>query len=262
MTKKLLGAASALTFAAFASSPAYAANISLLGGTVIGNGYGNSIVYSTVIGGQNVNLTVTAWSITTASTPKLTAAQVVKYSGGLGITNSNGSTDTGSPEHAIDNEGWYDFLLFQFNTPVDLTGFHIGWEQTDTDATVRYGNVNGAFPNLVNMTQANFNANVLPNTVQVPGGNSTGDRLIPAIAGEFNTWTIGASNALDMTSCQYSRGCTPQPIYDYFKIDSINVTNAVPEPGTWMMMILGIGFAGAAMRRRQKVAVRYDMAAA
>lgn len=32
---------------------------------------------------------------------------------------------------------------------------------------------------------------------------------------------------------------------------------AVPEPATWGLMILGIGFAGAAMRQRRKVTVRY-----
>lgn len=261
MTKKFFGAAAALTFAAFVTSPAYAANIDLLGGTVNGSGYGNSIVYNTVIGGQNVSLKVTAWSITTASTPKITAAKVVQYSGGLGITNSNGSTDVGSPEHAIDNEGWYDFLVFQFSTPVDVNGFHIGWEDVDTDATVRYGQVNGAFPNLNNMTQTSFNA-LLPNSVQIPGGDSIGNRSIP-VPGEYNVWTIGASTVLDMTTCgKYDRGCTPKPIYDYFKIDSISVTNAVPEPGTWMMMILGIGAVGGAMRRRQKATVRYNMAAA
>lgn len=261
MTKKLFGAAAALTLAAVASSPAYAANISLLGGTVNGSGYGNSIVYNTVIGGQNISLKVTAWSITTGSTPKLTAAKVVKYSGGLGITNSNGNSDIGSPEHAIDNEGWYDFLLFQFNTPVDVNSFRIGWEDVDTDATIRYGNVNGAFPNLVNMTQTDFNS-LLANSVQVPGGDSTGTRTIP-VPGEFNTWTIGASTILDMTTCsRYDKYCKPKPLYDYFKVDKINVSNAVPEPGTWMMMILGIGAVGGAMRRRQKATVRFNMAAA
>jgi hypothetical protein len=103
---------------------------------------------------------------------------------------------------------------------------------------------------------------VLPNSVQIPGGDSIGDRSIP-VPNEFNTWTIGASTILDMTTCgKYDRGCTPKPTYDYFKIDSINVTNAVPEPGTWMMMILGIGVVGGAMRRRQKAAVRFNMAAA
>jgi hypothetical protein len=34
-------------------------------------------------------------------------------------------------------------------------------------------------------------------------------------------------------------------------------TGGVPEPSTWAMMILGIGFAGAAMRRRQRISVAY-----
>lgn len=32
---------------------------------------------------------------------------------------------------------------------------------------------------------------------------------------------------------------------------------AVPEPGTWAMMIAGFGLVGAAMRRRQRFTLRY-----
>lgn len=35
------------------------------------------------------------------------------------------------------------------------------------------------------------------------------------------------------------------------------VTDAVPEPATWAMMIAGFGMAGAAMRRRRQVAVSF-----
>lgn len=35
---------------------------------------------------------------------------------------------------------------------------------------------------------------------------------------------------------------------------------AVPEPGTWMLMILGLGAVGFAMRRRPKVTVRFQHA--
>ncbi|WP_233998180.1 PEPxxWA-CTERM sorting domain-containing protein [Erythrobacter sp. QSSC1-22B] len=34
-------------------------------------------------------------------------------------------------------------------------------------------------------------------------------------------------------------------------VDNITVSNAVPEPATWAMMLLGFGFVGVAMRRRR-----------
>jgi len=39
-----------------------------------------------------------------------------------------------------------------------------------------------------------------------------------------------------------------------------SLLSAVPEPGTWMLMILGLGAVGFAMRRRQTSAVRFQFA--
>ena len=48
---------------------------------------------------------------------------------------------------------------------------------------------------------------------------------------------------------------------DSFKLSSINVTAAVPEPATWAMMLVGCGSVGAAMRRRKsKVATNVSYA--
>ena len=42
--------------------------------------------------------------------------------------------------------------------------------------------------------------------------------------------------------------------FNYQGIQSaIGIQSAVPEPGTWAMMIVGIGFAGGALRRKRQV---------
>lgn len=42
------------------------------------------------------------------------------------------------------------------------------------------------------------------------------------------------------------------------EVDNVRFFSAVPEPSTWLMMILGVGIAGAALRRRrQTIAVSY-----
>jgi len=39
---------------------------------------------------------------------------------------------------------------------------------------------------------------------------------------------------------------------------SFSAAAGVPEPSTWLMMILGVGFVGMALRRRQRVQVSYS----
>ncbi|WP_273676120.1 PEPxxWA-CTERM sorting domain-containing protein [Erythrobacter fulvus] len=47
-----------------------------------------------------------------------------------------------------------------------------------------------------------------------------------------------------------------------FEIDNVavKINSAVPEPGTWLLMILGLGAVGFAMRRRPTTSVRFQFA--
>ena len=38
-------------------------------------------------------------------------------------------------------------------------------------------------------------------------------------------------------------------VFDHFSIDNLEISTPVPEPGTWLTMLLGFGLAGAALRR-------------
>ena len=40
-------------------------------------------------------------------------------------------------------------------------------------------------------------------------------------------------------------------VFDHFSIDNLEISTPVPEPGTWLTMLLGFGVAGTALRRRR-----------
>jgi hypothetical protein len=67
----------------------------------------------------------------------------------------------------------------------------------------------------------------------------------------------GFFGVVDSTS--FSSATLFRPGNDAWGIDDLvfNAQNAVPEPATWAMMIVGIGFAGAAMRRKQQPKVGF-----
>ena len=65
----------------------------------------------------------------------------------------------------------------------------------------------------------------------------------------------GGSNTLDVIVENYP-GSSGNPAG--LRLDA--VFSAVPEPGTWMLMMLGLGAVGFSMRRRQKTQVRFQFA--
>ncbi len=53
---------------------------------------------------------------------------------------------------------------------------------------------------------------------------------------------------------------TSDSLGGYIDNTTLTLTAAIPEPGTWMLMILGLGAVGFAMRRRQQTSMRLSFA--
>lgn len=65
-----------------------------------------------------------------------------------------------------------------------------------------------------------------------------------------NTFEIGLRNGTPSSSSAYNPAA----------VRFASTVSAIPEPGTWMLMILGLGAVGFAMRRRQATSVRLQFA--
>lgn len=69
----------------------------------------------------------------------------------------------------------------------------------------------------------------------------------------FNFTATGSSSTLTFQALNSGAGCCFGA-----ELDNVSVlTNGVPEPASWALMIAGFGFVGAATRRRSKVRVTY-----
>lgn len=102
---------------------------------------------------------------------------------------------------------------------------------------------------------------ILVNGIEV-FANATGDSLsqefrAPGISNVFKTnsaWKNGDNTVTFVV--ENGSGLTGNPT----GLRVAGLLSAVPEPGTWMLMILGLGAVGFAMRRRQASSVRLQFA--
>lgn len=150
MYKTILSAA-VLSALALAALPAMALNTfdlrdrtdpgacELTGGTT--SSYGNQ--YSCSKDGSSANDAAVRAYANTGSGGKFAAANLADYnSSGFGIKNADDSTSSGSqpesssPNHAMDNNGRLDAMLFSFTQSVALSSVRIGWQGEDSDITV------------------------------------------------------------------------------------------------------------------------------
>ena len=121
---------------------------------VVGNSYTCSEVGATT-------MTATAWS-TTAGSPatQFAAATLKRYSGGFGVQANGSISDSGSPEHSMDNHIYTDAILLKFDVAVALTSINLGWTYRDRDISVlAYKESTASTPSISGLTAAGLIAN-------------------------------------------------------------------------------------------------------
>jgi hypothetical protein len=243
-------------------------------------GYGNT--RTSTNGG--VKVTASAWANTyNSANTYLENAYLGMYSGGLGVTNRDGvspgnGTDANEavgtpPEHAIDNNGRWDAVMFSFADSttgaalgIQLEQVQIGWYQTDADISVFRYTGSGA-PNLGdNATSYGDGKTTTAGGLAAKGwelvGNYADLQSKPNMTANLNTtsaqvssyWLVMAYNTAFAWKGCTGGSCTngTTTTWDYFKVNSIggDKYNGAPEPGS--LALVGATLAGALWTRRKR----------
>jgi hypothetical protein len=286
LVRLMVGACALASTPLVAATTISAYGLTFTGGTAIATTgtAGNSAVYTaTAADGTTISATVTAWNATLATSGAnagkylVTQAYLGQYSNGLGITSAGNDTPTGLScilggcgAQQIDNMGnargssSFDFLRLSFSAPVALGSISrvAGWISdgsllgTNYDDDFSYGSSSTALSNgmalasLTTLMNTNVAAAGACGSLLTLGCNDTstlttaGDAAAIAAAATQD-WYVGANIGSNYGG---------DNLVDGFSLTGATVygapSGAVPEASTWMMMILGFGAIGIAIRRK------------
>ena len=163
-------------------------------------------IKSFTINGVNVN--VSGWS-RDKTTGIYAPAYIGAYPNGLGVTDLISDGNGSNLQHALDNFGADNYLLFEFDRPVIIDQFHLGYTTVNSDVMVWFGTAPGGVdPYRIHQTLSGDFLNALipeiylkttlSHLVNINAGGQTGNILVIAPR-------IGDTD-------------------DYFKIDKLDIT--------------------------------------
>lgn len=189
---------------------------------------------------NGLNVSVRAFSFTNPSGTGPSIAgwlgQYLNPNGGLGVTNSSGDNS-----HTVDNVGYSDYVVFEFNAPVNVTGYYMSFIVDDADTTWYVGDLAPGF-NFSGLTLAQVDA--LGLTKGTNSWSSSGD---PSPSETISTGVNGNYFILAARLDQTDKD-------DKFKIRTITAAqqtaDPVPEPGTLILLASGLTLLGFVARRR------------
>ena len=158
-------------------------------------------------------------------------ATLIRFGGGLGVRNPDDWNEGRSPQHALDNSGKDEMIVFENNASgYSFTGFDIGWRYNDSDIYAWVGTLASDY----DFTGKRFS--------DLAGLGFTRSSFSNVPTDTTQSLESGVGNYLILA---------PRGSNDYVKINGIsgNIPTQVSEPG--MLALFGIALVGfwANMRR-------------
>lgn len=182
-------------------------------------------------------VSASAWTDTGTGT--LSSADLNYYSGsGFGV--SPAGTYEGNPNHAVDNNGAYEWIMLSFDQAVSLDKITLGWISGDADMTI----LAAAAPS-TNLSGWDYIENIYYNS----GSKNYGATLDLTNEVCASYWLIGAINPMFASSNYVGN--------DYFKVYSVQACTNCGTPGTGVaepgsLALAGIGLLGVIGLRRRR----------